>query len=171
MPLTGPQALAIIRNFFAFRCAAGPSDLTGAGYTLLDIKDAMEMFTYASNPPANWDDHLYNSCLFIMALKQPGQHILFLAKANKGTGGNYDTTNSRAGASRGDGRTLPKVPNVSGASILYTVGLDTINSAEELFQWVRSCLAKQVPIPNVVAASSSSSAAAASSNSDPDGLC
>ena len=171
MPLTEAQAFAIMQNFFAFRCASGPDDLRGAGYTLLDVKDAFDMIMFVKNPPANWEDHLYNSCLFIMSLKKPGQHILFLAKANKGTGGDYDTTSGRAGASRGDGRSLLKVPDVSGASILFTVGLDTINTAEELFQWVRSCLAKKVPIPSIVATTPSSSAAAAGSNSDPDGLC
>lgn len=135
MPLTPEQAQRVSEADLAIRVGAEPADIAGAGYALYTARTAAEIRAWLTRgAPAGWDDRLYNTGLFIMAM--PGvaaRHLLFVP----GGGGPSDESYSVAQLVGGRGRqeTLPKVHRLANVAVEASMPLAGTN-AEAIRQWV-----------------------------------
>ncbi|HKG40372.1 MAG TPA: hypothetical protein VKB25_15390 [Conexibacter sp.] len=135
MPLTPAQAERVAEADIAIRVAPEPGEVNGAGYGLFTARTVEQMMAWLRRgPPAEWDDQLYNTGIFSLAMPNAAaQHLLFVPGGGNPNGEPYSVAHLPGG--RGGQLTLPKVNRLFAVPVEASMPLAGA-TAEVIRQWV-----------------------------------
>jgi hypothetical protein len=135
MPLTPEQAARVAEAEIALRVAPEPGEVNGAGYGLFTARTVAQMRAWLTEgPPAEWDDQLYNSGIFSLAMQNANaQHLLLVPGGGNPNGEEYSV--ARLAGGRGRQMTLPKVNRLFAVPVAASMPLAGA-TAEAIRQWV-----------------------------------